>query len=572
MEGIQKKMAKVIRTNKKKKTESVCETFYLFWGYLLDLLICIYMLLILVVLPFYNEEGFTHIGTDKAMFFRNAALRCGMVLMPVLVLFLAFKLVLFFMQQGEEPGIARGGKGKRKDGVKALWLAVKTYCKNEMSATDRFALAYGVAVILSYVFSAYQEEALWGTTGWYMGAMTQLLLVFSYFLISRAWTARNWMLLSVLPVSAVVFVLGLFNRFGYFPIDMQVENVLFISTIGNVNWYCGYLVSVFFGVVFLLWKKDWKRLWQKALLMGYVLIGFATLVTHGSTSGVVTMAIMIFVFFCLSVPDGKRMEAFWLELCLLSLASTVIFLLRHYKILTIVFEDEGVMLFTGTILPIIMTVVSFIGYLGVHYSNQKLCYPQKLFGILVKLACGGIVVVVAAYVLVLFINTQNNGALLASTILAESNMFTFSPTWGSNRGATWLAGLLCFWEQDFLHKLVGVGPDCMAAFIYGDAGEDLLAMVKETFASARLTNAHNEWLTMLVQVGIFGAVSYVGMMISAIKRYIGSRDFNIVTGICGCCLLAYTINNMFSFQQSMSAATIFIILGVGENYIRNNDM
>lgn len=549
-------MAKVIRTNKKKKTESVCETFYLFWGYLLDLLICIYMLLILVVLPFYNEEGFTHIGTDKAMFFRNAALKCGMAIVPVLVLFLVFKLVLFFLETPK----------------KSVWSAIREYCKKEMSVTDWCALAYGVAVILSYLFSAYREEALWGTTGWYMGVRTQLILVFSYFLISRAWTARSWMLLLVLPVSAIVFVLGLLNRFGCFPIDMQVENELFISTIGNVNWYCGYLVSVFFGVFFLLWKKDWKKLWQKMLLMAYVVIGFATLVTHGSTSGVVTMAVMILVFFWLSVQDGKRMEAFWLELCLLSLTSTVIFLLRHFKILTIVFEDEGVMLFTGTILPIIMTAVSLAGYLGVRYSNQKLCYPEKIFGILAKLACGGIVTVVVGYVLVLFINTHNNGALLASTMLAESNMFTFSPTWGSNRGATWLAGLYCFGEQDFLHKLVGVGPDCMAAFIYGDAGEGLQAMVKETFASARLTNAHNEWLTMLVQVGALGAVSYVGMMISAIKRYISSRNFNIVAGICGCCLLAYTINNMFSFQQSMSAATIFIILGVGENYIRNRDV
>ena len=110
-------MAKVIRTNKKKKTESVCETFYLFWGYLLDLLICIYMLLILVVLPFYNEEGFTHIGTDKAMFFRNAALKCGMAIVPVLVLFLVFKLVLFFLETPK----------------KSVWSAIREYCKKEMS-------------------------------------------------------------------------------------------------------------------------------------------------------------------------------------------------------------------------------------------------------------------------------------------------------------------------------------------------------------------------------------------------------------------------------------------------------
>lgn len=561
-EGSQRIMGKGKKA-KKNQIESYSQSFYRFCSYLLDFIICVYMLLILVALPFYNEEGYAHIGTDKAMFFRDIAVKCGTLLLPVLVLVLVFKFILFWQQSVEA-----GKRGKECFGQ--LWLACKDFCRKELSYTDYFAFAYGAAVVLSYVCSPYKEEALWGTAGWYMGTLPQLILVFSYFCISRAWERRKWLIGLVLPVSATVFVLGYLNRFGIFPIDMKIENNFFISTIGNVNWYCGYLMSVFFGVFFLLWKKDWEKLWQRLLLMAYVFIGFATLVTHGSSSSVVALAGILLLTFCLSVADAKRMEAFWLEMCLLSAACVVTFILRHFSILTITYVEESSTLFTASPLPIIMTIVSLIGYAGVQFSNQKGCYPQRLFMLLKRLACVGVVGLIVIYLVVAVGNTVSDGKLLAGTPLADSSMLRFSPEWGSNRGATWAAGILCFWEQNFLHKLVGVGPDCMAEFIYTDGSNELLAVVQERFGSSRLTNAHNEWLTILVNMGLLGLVSYAGMMVSAVKRYISNRHKNLIVGACGFCLLAYSINNMFSFQQSMSASTIFIVLAVGESFLRGS--
>ncbi|MBO5488251.1 MAG: hypothetical protein J5988_15220, partial [Eubacterium sp.] len=178
------------------------------------------MLLILVALPFYNEEGFTHIGTDKSMFFRACAVRCGWILVPVLCVVLIMKLVVFLKKPDKD--------------IKATAV---DFFKNNMSVTDYFALAYGVAVVISYAFTSYKEEAWWGTTGWFMGLLPHLFLVISYFMISRAWTKRSWMLLVTLAVSAIVFGLGYLNRFGIFPIDMKVDHASFVSTIGNINWY-----------------------------------------------------------------------------------------------------------------------------------------------------------------------------------------------------------------------------------------------------------------------------------------------------------------------------------------------
>ena len=107
----------------------------------------------------------------------------------------------------------------------------------------------------------------------------------------------------------------------------------------------------------------------------------------------------------------------------------------------------------------------------------------------------------------------------------------------------------------------------MEAYIYHGGSSRLREIVTSTFLSARLTNAHNEWLTVLVNTGILGFVSYVGMMLSGMVRMISRKGRNIIVCACGFCLLGYTANNMFSFQQSMNVATVFVIFGMGEAFL-----
>lgn len=127
-----------------------------------------------------------------------------------------------------------------------------------------------------------------------------------------------------------------------------------------------------------------------------------------------------------------------------------------------------------------------------------------------------------------------------------------------------MAGMQTFLDQNILGKLFGVGPDCMAMHIYNRGSEELKAMLTELFGSAVLTNAHCEWLTMLVNTGIVGAAGYIGMIVSAIVRFIKERDGDAVVFACGLGLLAFTVNNIFSFQQAMNTTTMFLVLGVGE--------
>ena len=541
------------------------------------------------------------------MFFRGTILRFSWVVLPLLALTLLWKLV------------------EASWTLRLTWEKVKVYCRKRCSVTDYFAAAYGVCVVLSYCFSRYKSEALWGTSGWYMGLIPQLTVVLSYFLISRCWKGHKWILVTVFPVSAVVFLLGYLNRFDIYPIEMAYANPSFISTIGNINWYCGYLVSVLFGGVGLLWalaggeqgvclvknvfgkgnalQADTKKMPRVTvcLLMVYVIVGFGTLITQGSASGLLGLAAVFGASYFLSVRDGKRMQNWWLLVVLLGTAGSITYLLNRTDLVTLNNYSEGVMFLAGNVWVSMMTFVSFVVWAAVAYSESKGKYPKKLFGVLGKLIIAASLILLGIYLAIAIINTVTEGRFLETTLLSDNRLFLFNNRWGSSRGATFAAGAVCFLEQDFWHKIFGVGPDCMAAYLYADGSESLVAMVKEAFGDLRLTNAHNEWLTILVNTGLLGTVSFAGMMVSAIWRYLGIKirsnandtlesvkkpetagsdtkkqtDVTKSIGICraiaiGCgfCLLAYTVNNMVSFQQTMSLATISIVLGVGEHYCR----
>ena len=541
-------MKPMAKNTKHKKAESVAETLCSFSGFLCDIVISVYMIVILMVLPLYNK-GYARIGTEKETFFLKTMTYGAKTLLPVFLLWLLFRLVTA-VQKKELPKFTEWPAG--------LWKS--------LSVTDRFAVFYGMAVLLSYLFTNYREEALWGTASWRMGMWTQLGAVIVYFMISRMWQWKSWIPALVLPVSAVVFSLGYVNKFGLLPVDPEYVTPSFISTIGNINWYCGYLVTILFGGVYLLWRME-EMTWKKLLLMAYVTIGFASLATQGSSSGIVTFAVVMFVLFGMSVRDSRRMEVFWQEMTMFSGACLLTFILRKANVFSQELVMEGMTdLLTFSMVTILMTILSGTILCLIHRARLKRSYPEKL---LHRIYCGIAIAVPVMILLVLLltlINTLAGGALTPN--ITDPNVtkwLTFNVSWGSARGGTWAAGARCFWEADFLHKIFGVGPDCLYAFLSNEGSVGLQTMVNDRFGGNRLTNAHNEWLTVLVDIGVLGLISYAGMMITAIRDFLRAGENKMLVGACGICVLAYTVNNMFSFQQVMNISTVFVIMGIGEN-------
>lgn len=549
---------------KSNKTESFLTTCYGFFRQAADYTICLYMLLIIVVMPLYHEEGYIHIGTDKHTFFRYCSLSLGGIMLAVLAGYF-FCAVFCYIEEERK-------RRKTQTIARSAMAQLVSQWREKLSVTDIFALLYGLCVILSYLFSDYKDMALWGTIGWYMGLIPQLLFLAVYFCISRLWKKRDWMFYLFLPVSAVVFVLGILNRFGIYPIDMELKDPNFISTIGNINWYCGYMVSVFFAGFYLLWqikniennRRNDKMKWISILLALYVAIGFATLVTQGSMSGFLALGAVLVVLFCLSAGNRSCMEMFWQGILILSGVCFLLMALRRIGNASLTFQDELIDLFTGSIFPFGLCLLSVLFLIVLAVAKKRDAYPQKGFRILAWIVVLGTALGTIGIVIMIAVNTLHPGSLGR---LSENDFFTFSTTWGSFRGATWRIGVLCVGEQSLMQRLVGIGPDSMEAFISAADNPQIQEISRECFSGLRLTNAHCEWFTILIDTGIFGFISYAGMIISAIVCFLGQKKGNtLIAGACGICVLAYTVNNVVSFQQTMSAATIYVILGIGRAY------
>lgn len=531
---------------KKTRQDSVAENIALFLKILLDYVICIYLVLLLVVLPFYNTEGYVKIGTDKADFFDNISIFAGKVILLPLAVYLMLELIVLIKNRKTEPPLQK------------IW--------STSALPDVFALIYGAALIVSFLSSSFRDEALRGTQGWYMGFYPQLTLILIYFLVSRFWEPRKWIFYLLLSASAVVFFMGIVNRYGSYPFGIESAGEYYISTIGNINWYCGYAVIATFVGMALLWQKDGLKNWQRVLLMAYTSLSGVSLILQGSDSGMVTLAVMLIVMFCMSVRDADRMLVFWQEMLLLWGACLINYpAQRFFPYCNATYTSDIARKLTYGSLPVVLTLLSVLGLFCVSLTKRKGKYPVRLFR---AAAVVGVVCSVAAVLAVLgmaAVNTIHPGSLGS---LSEHSIFTFNRRWGSNRLGTWSFGLRCFWEQNLWHKLFGVGPDCMWAFMESGAAPELLAEAQDMFGNARLTNAHNEWITVLANTGIVGLIGFAGMIVCLIRQFLRKGKRNALVFACGISLLAYTINNIFSFQQSMNVSTMFVILGMGEAFLR----
>lgn len=519
-------------------------------------IIMAYFLVIAVIYPFYAPGGYMRIGEVKYVFFRNVSLVTLAVMAGTILLSIAV----------------------RRDWE---WIT-RNY--RRMSVTDWFAYGYFVAVMLSYLCSDYKEDALWGVDGWAMGVITQVIFVFLYFFFSRYFHCDlRWIGIWLLA-SAGVFLLGICNRYSVYPIAMEGQTETFISTLGNINWFCGYWsVTAPIGIT-LYWCSN--RKWVRILAAFYSIIAVLSGVTQGSNSAYLVFIMLFPVLFVLSINNIGRMYRF-LEVCMMSAAGCLLGRFMRFlpglqynymparedrisRIITALLTGNAAlwMLITLFICYVVSRISGREGLLHIQSYTQT---HRRSKGIVTAAVI--LILCIAAVVLLNKSGVLNktgtpymSGALYASENDSDYRM-VFNEEWGNGRGAAWNCGINAYLNMDNLHKLVGVGPDCFADYVY-DVPE-LADRLAYQFVNQRLTNAHNEQLTLLVNVGVLGWLCYVGLFLTAFVRYMRRADKQPLLYLCAVSILTYTVHNVVSFQQILNTPYIFIVLGIGERLYRS---
>ena len=504
-----------------------------------------YLLLMFCVYPFYVEKGYENIGEAKNRFFLYISISAFVILGICAFLYL----------------------------LKALWdihLQKKAYLIdwNRVSTTDLFVLLYATFVFLSYVFSEYRDEALWGTEGWYMGLLPLLLLCGLYFLISRMWNGDTGIFYLLVAASALVFLLGICNRFSFYPIKFAVTQPDFISTLGNINWFCGYLsVTAPVGIgMFLVQDKGQEASKRKTYRIKEWILGSFTVITftagfcQGSNSIFLWFAVLFGTCLWICLENSEWVKNWLLLVILWGVSAQLVRLFRwifpgkyNYEInnlcgyITNSFATVWIAA-AGVIAYVILRKKETREYLVARKSAIRKIMIVVVFSLLVS------------WLLLAAVNTVWKLPFLNKSF-AFRELFLFDENWGNGRGAAFLAGIRIFKEFPLVHKLFGAGPDCFAVCAY--SMPELTDMLYQYFGTARLTNAHNELLTCLVNTGIFGLICYLGIFLCFLFGCRKRAKENPVLSILAVCVICYFVHNMVSFAQVLNLPYLFLFAGMG---------
>ena len=112
------------------------------------------------------------------------------------------------------------------------------------------------------------------------------------------------------------------------------------------------------------------------------------------------------------------------------------------------------------------------------------------------------------------------------------------------------------------HKVFGIGPDCFSMYAY--SLPEVAGGLRDYFGANRLTNAHNELLTALVNTGVVGVCLFVGIFIYFAKKCMKAGQQNLEQLIMAVCVICYFVHNMVSFAQVLNLPFLFLMLGMGE--------
>lgn len=488
----------------------------------------IYLFLMLGVFPLYYQNGYYNMGDAKYEFFKISA----MAMLGILSVLFVFKN-----------------------------LSNVKINKYMISMQDMAVCVYGISAVISFAVSSYRESVWIGSHEWYMGLFSQLLFVGIYFAVSRSDIKISWNMIILSFTGTIVFLIAYLHRFSIDPLGLY-EGISegywlkFLGTIGNANWYSSYIcvvLPVMIGIYVFL---------DKRIMALPVFLGVASAVTQNSDSVYVGMGLcaIFILWFSFENPQSllRCLETF---LIALMAAKFTGFLQVSFPEKSIAVSAISTEITQGEITKYMFCVVLLLyAFLRLFVSEwEKLTDSLRYIRKIIFIFLGGLVL----SILLLMWLVSTGKLVLASGFLANIGYFQFGDSWGSTRGIIWKYAVHIFREYSLKMKLFGCGPDALMWY----SAEFYSTEVPAIWGDAVLTNVHNEWLNMLVNTGVIGAVSYLSIFIVSIIRGICHWKKNPLLLSFAAAVLGYMGHNFFCFQQVVCTPLIFIIMGMAENEI-----
>lgn len=440
--------------------------------------------------------------------------------------------------------------------------------KNSLSITDISFSLYAICAIISFCLSDYKESAWMGDIDWNMGLYAQITFVFLYFSLSRFGKNYKTIFHILLGVNGIVLLLGILNRFLIDPLGVyigltEVDQLQYLSTLGQSSWYSSFISIVLPISIFYFWQSNDKL---KHILSGaYILLGFMSLITQNSDSAYFAFAGTMLVFLWVSFEHCSKLKRFVEIILLFAIAAKIVWLLSFVGDATIIeqLDTLSTFLISSSFAWFIIAVCIVMLTLFYLLQKKQISYPAHIMkqvrNLILCFICLSIIGAVCCIVYSAITGKEH--------ILSSIPYLSWNDQWGNGRGFTWKATWKMFSEMNLTNKLFGVGPDCYSCYGY----DYYNSLLESKWGGCVLANAHNEWFNALINYGIIGAVSYLGIFITTMMKCARQTAKSPQMIMILACITAYFCHNFFCYQQIICTPIIMIIMGLGSYILRNTE-
>lgn len=510
-----------------------------------ELIIWCYLAVMLGIFPLYYQNNYVDIGTAKYLFFR-------LVTLVMLSYLIVAQICKYFFEVKKE------------------------VIKFHLSVMDQIILIYAVTAIVSWGMSPFRVEGWIGSDGWYMGLLSQIMFVGIYFVMSRFGIDEKWPLWIIGCSSFIVFLLGYLNRFDIDPLGMYAgpdQKKGYLSVIGQANLYSNYVCMVLAFMMGIYIIVDWSRVKKgrsiRVLLSVLLFLGFGSGITQSSDSFYLGMGVTFLFFLWFAMGDLVIWKKY-VEIGILAVASAkftgALQMIFSERVLTL---DPLSVLVTQSNEGWLILILAVLCYILTCWAEKR--YIKKRLSGLYKIICSFriffymlIILVILSFPLMVWLVTT--GKVFGSFgVLQESGYMVFDQKWGNGRGAIWSYAVRIIQEYPFFMKLFGCGPDAMIYYTLEYHMAELQASWDKVLG---VRNAHNEWLTAVVDYGIIGGTAYLGIFLTSLVRSVKNYKNRPVLLAMGAAVIAYMGHNISCYQQVICTPLIFMVMGTAEYLIR----
>lgn len=500
----------------------------------------VYLILMLLVFPFYSTNCYFHILRDRRNFFLCVT---GVYLSGLL-------LTLLCRIPREERGVIR----QRCRLMKTDWLLLIFLC----SATAGMAL------------SGNAKAVFLGTDGRYQGLLMWALYGITYFCVSRFWHMNLVPIHLFLLGGVISSVWGItdffgMDIFGWLSRVKPEQQTMFSSSYGNINTYTAAILlvagvsagmTVFAGAMPRKGADGTRSCHNASFRVLYpavFLISVLALIYGRSDNAALglMMLFLILPYWSWRTSGGSQAYCMLLECVVVALSCSGLSLSACPDLPVDV---------TGSILlnlsqfhsyyslPILLCL-TFLMYWSSRHEDGSWKYGSlcvRIFYCLIAcLALTGAGLIAMAF-----------AGRDFSSVPMIGRYFVMTDAWGAHRGYIWRAALEEYRHLNWLQKCFGTGLETFGNLMRSTRYEDMIRSTGVFFDSP-----HNEFLQYLVTAGLLGCCALFIWVFSCCARVLRSGK-NGISSACAAGILAYFAASFVNISVPITQAIVIVLMGM----------